>query len=1017
MCLGLESAEYQLCIHVGKGTVVTLANMRLLACITVVSAVSSIARAALVPYTLGDTTIMVESSILGHNSPLLSYLRQGMAHRRGDNTNTELLDNISSQSSDPTQEVTGEDEKLSPSVSKIEQQFASAEEFYAKPFVNEQTDALQRDTTSQEAAGGDEKQSSGSPEGQYFSSNKDFQTNPEGSLAIQVLSEKYKPTSSGRPTPITINEAGGLYFEGQRVPITVQDNTPPLYYNVHTPNFAQVSEKIHNIVTSLSPKLNDRAPGSSRHPPIRNAIPLQLHARPGDTPPSLANTEGFTGVSVKHMVPEEPSSFEDYTTNNEDLDFLLSSDPLLQSELHPKPFRHDGPSPLSSDKPVGHIWGSPSEISQHTRIHGDDEVITSKLPSSFDENFTPEQDFEPGSSSDAQTEGSEIQIRITNTNMEEPSSVETDIGILEPVVHKDDDNNKLTYEYSAANHPEVGYMLPVRLTETNTGTPIAGEWDLTPEEADSLTSLIPKGEDVTEESFNASRITEEEFTSISSIDETKTASVLDEMDTFTSTTERMITVTAGEREMETTTPIVEVDTTATVDLDSFLFTKMKELQRDEIQEAILEAEEEKDQVALDQAMEDLLYLFNSMTNENDTQTTVESEAQNWQNNSFPVTESYKESDADGVTMINDNDADNDQSDSASFLTTTFQALAEQQTSHLSFEYDPMTSLDSFEVQLTNKGIGSNLASANHPSQDHFHYSAVANFPTTRDEPGSQFSDHQEASFKHDMPHSSDQDGLKSWFDREPITIFDPLHSPSPGSLLPQGFYDLQLAKDKTTTLNSGIALDYEASTQDSTTQMTPQSSSESNNSNTFTDSDFDSSILQEDGDIDNSAVPVDDDDSDILITIQKDDGSDDSAPHTDYDSDNSAAIEEDNDDIDSDDLAALDDDDDSDNGSNNSTVIDKEDDKAGDSATFNDEDDDSDDSAVTDKEDDDSGDSPTISDKDDDSATLDDDKDDSVMLDDEKDDSSDSIAFPDFTDIFRQTGQSSFPLFIITPIN
>ncbi|XP_050722495.1 serine-aspartate repeat-containing protein D-like [Eriocheir sinensis] len=1000
--------------------------MKLLMCITVVSVVSAIGKAALVPYTLGDTTIMVESSILGYNSPLLSYLKQGMAHRRGDNTDTDLQADSSSQSSDPLQEATGEEEKLSSGVSEIDQQFTSTEEFYAKPSGNVQTGALPQDTISQEAAD-DEKLSSGTSEGQHFTAHKDFQTNSEGSLAIKVLPDKF--TSSDRPTPITMHEAAGIYFEGQRVPIAALDNTPPLYYNVHTPDFAQVSEKIHNIVTSLSPKHNDRAPGSSRHPPLRNAVPLQLHARPGDTPPSLANTEGFTGVSVKHMVPQEPSSFEDYTTNNGDLNFLLSSDPLQQSDP-PKSFGHDRPSLLPSDKPAGHIWGPQSDMSQHTRIQGDDEVIISEHPSSFGTKVTSEQDLEPESSSDSQAEGSEMQITITNTGADDPNAINTDIDILESITQMGN-NHKLINKDTTTILPEVVDTDPITAVEVNTGPPTALEMDVAPEEVDNLTSSIPQeGEDATlttEESYHMTPLAEEKFSATPSIiDETDTVtptneesgtadSVVDELDTVTSTVEGMDTATPGVGGMETTTPTVEMDTTPIVDWDDFLVTKMKDLQREEIHEAVLGAEEEKDQEALDQAMADLFNLFNT---DNDTQTHGESETQNWQNNSAPVTESDKES----VSMLNNNDSNNDQNDYISFPTTTFQTLAEQHTSrpHLFLNNDPLTSLsDSFEALLTDQDGESHLGGTNHSSQDHLHYSAVANFPTTRDEPGPPSPDQQGTSnLRHDLPHSEDQEGLKSWFDREPITIFDPLHIPSPGSPLPQGFYDFQLGQDKiTTTQNSGITLDDEHNMHDLTTQMTPQSSSESDESNTSTDGGSDISALQEGGVTDDSALPVDDDDTGDLGTLQNDDGPDnDLVTREDDDSGNSGAFEEEDDDNDSDNSATFDDnrgdsddspvlDDDNEDDSDDSATLENGDDDSDDSATLDDDNgDDSDDSAKLDNDDDDSDDSATPDNDDDDSddlATLDnddDDSDDSAALDNDDDDSDDSATLGDNDD-------------------
>lgn len=1061
--------HYLLCVYVReKKQVVTLANMRLLTCVTVVSVVNAIGRAALVPYTLGDTTIMVDSSILGYNSPLLSYLSQGMAHRRNDNTESALQVDSPSQSGDFSQETVRENEKQSSDGPETSQQFASNEVLYTKTPVKPQTEISPQDMISQEAVD-KEFLSSGTADDELFVSHADFQTNPEGELAIKVMPGKNKFDLSGNLAPITVNEAAGIYVKGERVPIEAEDNNPPLYYKVPTPNFADVSEKIHNIVTSFSPKLNDRAPGPSHHSLIPNAIPLQLHARPGDTPPSLANTEGFTGVSVKHMVPEEPNFYEDSTTNNGDLTFLLSSDPLMQSDLHPKPFKHDGPSLLPGDKPVGTVWGSKSDMLQHTQIHDDDEHSSS----------VSVMDLELKSSSNDQDEDHELPASPSNSDADKHSVIETEFDVSEIM---ESDRVKLNNEESTTLLPEVVDTAPITEAETSTVPPAAEKMDKNTEKENTLTSSVPQVVEyvtlTTEESYNVTPVDEEEHTVISPVDgddkviytkdgSSTTASTVIDLSTSTVRMDGMDTVTGAE-ELETTTPSVELNTepteeTVTVDWDNFLSTKMKELQREEIQEAVLGAEEEEDQVALDEAMADLLTLFSTSSDENDTQTSGESEADNWQNNSSFATEAYRESDTDNIIMTDDKESYNDQSD-VSLPTTTFQTLLERHTS------DSMTSFpESFEASFTDRGEESNHDNVDHPTQNHFHYSAVANFPITRDEPERQSPDQQgAASLRHDLPHSSDQQGLKSWFDREPITIFDPLHAPRPGAPLPQGVDDLQLATDIINDKhNSETTVGYIDSRNNSTAEVTPQSGNESNESDTSTRGDSDNSSLTENEVSVDSTTPLNDTDLDVLGTLQSNDDSEESSQHEDSDngSDISSTFEEDgsgdsddsttsdsdddgssdqtvlNDDgsddsaasnengsddsyDDSDDSMTFDDDDDDDDDLNDSTMLNDVDSDSNDSAAH--EDNDVDNLATPGNDTSDSDDSENSSDDDDASAMVDDNNDDSLDSattdddddnsdysttssdEDEDEDSDDSATLPDIPDI-RQTGQSSLP--------
>ncbi|MPC32391.1 hypothetical protein E2C01_025701 [Portunus trituberculatus] len=726
-----------------------MTSMQVVACVAVVSVVMcGVTRAVLVPYTLGKTTIMVDSEVLGYNSPLLAYLKQGMPVRRDGESHA---DNI------------------------LEDVGRSQEETYEEMPT----------TVTQES---DES----------YSFNKDFHTSPEGALAIEVM-------PGSRPPPITMNEASGIYLKGQLVPIPHEDTTPPLYYNVQTPNFAQVSEKIHNIVTSLSPKLNDRAPDPSRPPPIPNALPLQLHARPGDTPPSLANTEGFTGVSVKHMVPEE--SGEDQATNNDDLNFLLSNDPeavhhLLQSDIHDihaKPPGHDSISPM------GHIWGPAIDSPQHTRIH-DAEEIDSNDQHSFSVNVeSPHHRL--NSSSDTQHDGDEL-----DSTVNEVSTTDT-VTILPIAVTQVSLHSTQSAQVLPTLVPEVVDMITTE--EVNTVTIPASETESVSRQADWMdttdkehTVINPTKESVT--------LTEELGTTIHPMKKVNTSIPLEEVETITPSVEEVETVS-----YMTETDIMPTEEYADIDLDKILSIKIEELQRDEVRETVLLAEEEEDQAALDDAMVNLFEnLFDSVTDSpyNDSEdntsmslvstTSTDSDSlrqgegdeqyvEERLNNTLKTDDS---ADMDSAIEFNE-DSHIDSSDFPAFPTITLHTSEEQRPSP---SYPPsgddslMPFSDFYEETLfVDQRTEIASSSSESPAQSQLHYSVDANSLSPGNNP-EQSSIQQDISLKHDLPHSADE-GLKSWFSREPIIIFDPLHSPNPASSLPDGPHKTQLTPDSFAT--------------------------------------------------------------------------------------------------------------------------------------------------------------------------------------------------------------------------
>ncbi|XP_063864376.1 clumping factor A-like isoform X3 [Scylla paramamosain] len=751
-----------------------MTSMQVITCVAVVSVVvCGVTRATLVPYTLGKTTIMVDSEVLGYNSPLLSYLRQGMPLRRNGESHT---DDILEDAGQP-EETTYEEMPTT---------------------ITQESD-------------------------ESYSFNKDFHTSPEGALAIKVMPEK-------RPPPITMNEAAGIYFKGQLIPIPHEDTIPPLYYNVQTPNFAQVSEKIHNIVTSLSPKLNDRAPDPSRPPPIPNALPLQLHARPGDTPPSLANTEGFTGVSVKHMVPEE--SDEDQATNNDDLNFLLSNDPeavhhLLQSDIrdiHTKPLGHDNISPM------GHIWGPAVDSLHHTNVHDDEETESNDKHTSLFGVMVEPLHHKSDPSSSTQHDGDELVVTLTDSGADEVSTIDTVTTLPAPVTQVSLHNTQSATEDSSAAFPHaVPTLAPevidvIANEEVDTVTIPANETESVSRQAewmdttDKVDAVIIPTEEV-----DLVTLTEELGTAILPIKKVNTGVPIEEVETVTLSVEEVETISYMTR-----TDIMPTEEYADIDLDKILSIKVDELQRDEVRETVLLAEEEEDQAALDSVMTNLFEsLFGNVTDspysdsEDDISTSLVSTNGNvsdplrqdegyeqyaeerLNNNTLRIDDTANMDSA--IKMNEDSHIDN--SGFPAFPTVTLHTSEEQRPSrpHLLSGDDSLKPFSDFneKTSFADRRTESASSGSGFPAQDQLHYSVDANSSSSGNNPEQQSSTQQDTSLKHDLPHSTDE-GLKSWFNREPITIFDPLHSPNPGSSLPHEPQGSQLTPDSFAT-----KLDYE----------------------------------------------------------------------------------------------------------------------------------------------------------------------------------------------------------------
>ncbi|XP_047491837.1 mucin-17-like [Penaeus chinensis] len=218
-----------------------------------------------VPYTLGGNTVMVDSSALGHSKPLLIYLQEGMPHRRNSDEVNDNAEAVDTEGSVPD---------------------AGAERKTESP-----SDAPHEDAEPDTQASN------------LFTNQFGFTKDKNGNLNIDVF-----------PTSQTWD------WENQDV---LPGTHESLYYAVQTPDASHVSQKIHNIVTTLNQnnagvKLNDRAP--------IDAFPI-MPARPGDVPPVLSES-GFAGVSVMHKVPQDTEPYDESTTNTGNFNLYVNNDPI-----------------------------------------------------------------------------------------------------------------------------------------------------------------------------------------------------------------------------------------------------------------------------------------------------------------------------------------------------------------------------------------------------------------------------------------------------------------------------------------------------------------------------------------------------------------------------------------------------------------------------------------------------------------------------------------------------------------
>ncbi|KAK3875920.1 hypothetical protein Pcinc_019238 [Petrolisthes cinctipes] len=274
---------------------------------------------------------------------------------------------------DGTALMVGEGTEVEGEIAQVEEEGTEVEEetVASKPSEYHTLEVHQSDTK-----GATENQESGE---KHPSHPAEFVTTPDGMLNINVLKQRrpltpsrYPTPFAPRPTPITLNQAAGIYLNQESLPPRTQTNNAPLYYAVENPDFNQVSQKIHKIVTSLNPKLNDRGPSPAGGASSLLTFTGQQPARPGDTPPTFTNTDGFTGVSVKHMVPEDPGVYDASTTNSGDVNIMMSSDPhpLHLTDLPGRPFSMQTDSTLMHDQQQQHLtWTSshltPSSAASH----------------------------------------------------------------------------------------------------------------------------------------------------------------------------------------------------------------------------------------------------------------------------------------------------------------------------------------------------------------------------------------------------------------------------------------------------------------------------------------------------------------------------------------------------------------------------------------------------------------------------------------------------------------------------
>ncbi|XP_069943924.1 uncharacterized protein [Cherax quadricarinatus] len=863
--------------------------------------------AVLVPYILGDTTIMVDGSALGYNSPLLDHLRQGMPLRRG---------------SAPTSGTPADDTVQRPEEAGDATLEQGQFQIWESPHRLDPQD--------------------------YLTSTSDFLSTPDGKVGISIMPQHYTTGDQhmfGVATPpFNLAEAAGIHLNDD----TSFANSPPFYYSVENPDISQVSQKIHHIVTALHStaggKPNDRAP-------IPHDEMLHYSTQQSDSsidrPTAITNNEGFAGMSVMHMVPKDSGHHDALFANSGDYNPLLNSDPapfpvpVGEAPLEPYDLQesadnshgvngfnehwiHDSSqlpfysethdfsddtltnqqqsSPASSSLLVqevskkdtgqieGHLKapidarlsGADRNAAQVAFQDASDPTVTTQVDENFHSDIVQkivsdlinqrDTTTYPTDQQDTVTEKTEQQNTVTEIT--EKWNTIADLNNQREAVNGStvnifDSNNQQGVTDSVDKWHRVGEVTVQQETVTESS-----------DQYETVTESSVKEETVTELSVKQNTITEssiqqEIVTDLSVEQETVTESSV-EQETVTESLVLQMTLanTAGQEEDLTDTTVQQQITTDSNILlkhditeqeatppygnrdeeeDTFtesqqppteqplfiipeeiLALREEELKHHEKQDTLHGAIEQEDQLALNQAMAELFGIL-SNPNTNDSDKPEDGEHYDSQQaigtTTVPLAVYTHESDQallqhNGEYIKIDREDNEHSTPSVTHLEHEDASLKNNSTAKPLSTYEDGSDRWS-ESEQKPQTFNSNQHSISH----HYTNPIFTDFPLTRGEPENAGTQHEvledgalhyspgllipppetqeqtsdlhgvsEESFlsRHEPPRPDD--GLSTWFDRDPITIFDPLHSDKLGSGVNTGI----LSGSATSVINTGL---------------------------------------------------------------------------------------------------------------------------------------------------------------------------------------------------------------------
>lgn len=528
-----------------------------------------------VPYTLGGNTVMVDSSALGHSRPLLIYLQEGMPYRRNSDEVTDNTEAVDTEGSEP--DAGAETKTEAPSEAPHEG---------AEP--DTQTSNI-------------------------FTNQYGFTKDENGNLNIDVY-----------PTSQTWD------WENQDVLPSTHES---LYYSVQTPDATHVSQKIHNIVTTLNQnnagvKLNDRAPV--------DAFPI-MPARPGDVPPVLSES-GFAGVSVMHKVPQDTEPYDESTTNTGNFNLYVDNDPIESATPEGGVYQYEDQiifeppafPPLNSWVNVDHrIKQKDPSVHAATGLQLGSPHAAPLAPSDLhrpghDSSSAPEQIAEQDSDSlvaasaadEKQAANAKDESSVTSTT--QVSDVSTDVTQL-PEVTQD-----------APTIVSATHITDVRegASPTSDVPSVSQDNDFITEAAIESTSEAVQSEGSVSEI--SSQQTENDALIEASVANPTQSSAQDEEEA-TENPESKNDDLGGEVStipdvLETTEPSSEVNTTSPV--DEFLLQKEEEFRLKEEQEKKAMLAEQQAQLALELAMADLFTDFTKDEKTNQSESDTDGAAEN-----------------------------------------------------------------------------------------------------------------------------------------------------------------------------------------------------------------------------------------------------------------------------------------------------------------------------------------------------------------------------------------------------